>query len=129
MISLQIINIVFQSNLILKFFLNLSKHEQKKRFLERIDKPEKNWKLTEADLAERDYWQDYMVAYEEAINATSTEWAPWDIVPADNKRVTRALVAETITSTLKSLELNYPKVSKEQADFLINAREKLVLDS
>ena len=115
--------------IILKFFLNLSKHEQKKRFLERIDKPEKNWKLTEADLAERDYWQDYMVAYEEAINATSTEWAPWYIVPADNKRVTRALVAETITSTLKSLELNYPKVSKEQADFLINAREKLVLDS
>ncbi len=115
--------------IILKFFLNLSKHEQKKRFLERIDKPEKNWKLTEADLAERDYWQDYMVAYEEAINATSTEWAPWYIVPADNKRVTRALVAETITLTLKSLELNYPKVSKEQADFLINAREKLVLDS
>ena len=115
--------------IILKFFLNLSKHEQKKRFLDRIDKPEKNWKLTEADLAERDYWQDYMVVYEEAINATSNEWAPWHIVPADNKWVTRALVAEIITSNLKSLELNYPKVNKEQADFLSKARKKLVSDN
>ena len=115
--------------IILKFFLNLSKHEQKKRFLDRIDKPEKNWKLTEADLAERDYWQDYMVVYEEAINATSTEWAPWHIVPADNKWVTRALVAETITSTLKNLALNYPEASKEQVDFLSKARKKLVSDS
>ncbi len=110
---------------ILKFFLNVSKHEQKKRFLDRIDKPEKNWKFSAADLTEREYWQDYMLAYEEAISATNTEWAPWHIVPADNKWVTRALVAETITSTLKSLELNFPTLTKDQADFLVNARKKL----
>ena len=110
---------------ILKFFLNVSKHAQKKRFLDRIDKPEKNWKFSAADLTEREYWQDYMLAYEEAISATNTEWAPWHIVPADNKWVTRALVAETITSTLKSLELNFPTLTKDQADFLVNARKKL----
>ena len=110
---------------ILKFFLNLSKHEQKKRFLDRIDKPEKNWKFSAADLTERACWQDYMSAYEDAINATCTEWAPWFIVPADNKWVTRALVAETITSTLKSLDLNFPKLGKDQADLLVKAREAL----
>ncbi len=110
---------------ILKFFLNLSKHEQKKRFLDRIDKPEKNWKFSASDLSERACWQEYMSAYEGAINATSTEWAPWYILPADNKWVTRALAAEAITSTLKNLDLNFPTLSKDQSELLIKAREVL----
>ncbi|MCX7085803.1 MAG: polyphosphate kinase 2 family protein [Methylococcales bacterium] len=111
--------------IILKFFLNVSKQEQKKRFLERIDKPEKNWKFSAADLTEREYWQDYMAVYEDAINATSTKWAPWYIVPADNKWVTRALVAEIVTATLKSLDLSFPKLNATQAELLVKARKVL----
>ena len=111
--------------IILKFFLNVSKQEQKKRFLERIDKPEKNWRFSAADLTEREYWQDYMAVYEDAINATSTKWAPWYIVPADNKWVTRALVAEIVTATLKSLDLSFPKLNATQAELLVKARKVL----
>jgi PPK2 family polyphosphate:nucleotide phosphotransferase len=110
---------------ILKFFLNVSKKEQKKRFLERLERPEKNWKFSDSDLAEREHWDDYMEAYENAINATSTEWAPWYIIPADNKWVTRALVADIITSTLRDLDLKFPKVSQTQLEILTEARKKL----
>jgi polyphosphate kinase 2 (PPK2 family) len=110
---------------ILKFFLNVSKEEQKERFMERLEHPEKNWKFSAADLAEREYWDDYMDAYEDAINATSTDWAPWYIVPADNKWVMRAIVADIITSTLRDLDLKFPEITEDQLKTLAEARKKL----
>lgn len=110
---------------ILKFFLNVSREEQKKRFLERLERPEKNWKFSAADLAVRQFWDDYMEAYEEAISATSTEWAPWHIIPADHKWATRAIVADIITQTLEDLDLKYPEVGEEQRAVLAEARKKL----
>jgi len=96
--------------LVRKFFLNLSKGEQKKRFLARLDHPEKNWKFSAADIHERQYWDDYMKAYEEMISSTATERAPWYVVPADNKWFTRVVVAAAIVETLEDLKLTYPKV-------------------
>lgn len=110
---------------VLKFFLNVSKETQKKRFMERLDRPEKNWKFSASDLTEREYWDDYTKAYEDAINATSTKWAPWYIIPADNKWVTRALVADIITSTLHELDLKFPQVSEAELQRLAEARVKL----
>jgi len=110
---------------ILKFFLNLSKKEQKKRFMDRLERPEKNWKFSAADVAERERWDDYMEAYENAINATSTEWAPWYIVPADEKWATRAIVADIITSTLRDLDLKFPELTEAQLNILAEARKKL----
>jgi PPK2 family polyphosphate:nucleotide phosphotransferase len=110
---------------ILKFFLHLSKEEQRKRFLERLDDPEKNWKFSAADVAERDYWKDYQKAFEEAISATSTTWAPWYVIPADRKYVTRALVAEIIISAIRNLDLKYPKVPRDQMKELAKARKRL----
>ncbi len=110
---------------ILKFFLNVSKGEQKKRFLERLDNPEKHWKFSAADMAERGYWEAYMEAYEDALIATSTEWAPWYVVPADNKWATRAIVADVLTTTLRSLDLRYPEVTQQQRESLKEARRKL----
>jgi len=110
---------------ILKFFLNVSRDEQKKRFLERLNNPHKHWKFSEADVAERGFWKDYMMAYEEALSATSTPWAPWYVIPADRKWVSRAIVAEIITSTIASLDLSYPSVSKEQKVALGKARKRL----
>jgi PPK2 family polyphosphate:nucleotide phosphotransferase len=110
---------------ILKFFLNVSKAEQKRRFLDRLDRPEKNWKFSAADLAERGYWEDYMAAYEDAIQATSTEWAPWYVIPADHKWVTRAVVADIVTTTLRGLDLAYPEVTDEQRKRLQDARAAL----
>ena len=110
---------------ILKFFLNVSKKTQKKRFMERLERPEKNWKFSVADLAERDRWDDYMDAYEDAINATSTEWAPWHIVPADNKWVTHAIVADIITSNLRALDLKFPEITETQLKLLAEARKTL----
>ncbi len=110
---------------ILKFFLNVSKKEQKNRFMDRLERPEKNWKFSAADLAERQHWDDYMNVYEDAINATSTEWAPWHIIPADHKWATRALVADIITSTLRDLDLKFPEVTEEQLKTLAEARKKL----
>jgi PPK2 family polyphosphate:nucleotide phosphotransferase len=95
---------------ILKFFLNVSKEEQRKRFLERLDVPEKNWKFSLGDVLERGFWNDYMRAYEDAITATSTEWAPWYSVPADHKWFTRLVVAQVVVDTLEKLGLEYPKV-------------------
>ncbi|MGZ8181844.1 MAG: polyphosphate kinase 2 family protein [Methylobacter sp.] len=110
---------------VLKFFLNVSKKEQKERFMERMEHPEKKWKFSVADLAVREHWDDYMDAYEDAISATSTDWAPWYIVPADNKWITRAIVADIITSTLRDLDLKFPEVTEEQLKILAEARKNL----
>ncbi len=110
---------------ILKFFLHVSKEEQKQRFLERLSRPEKNWKFSAADLAERGYWDDYVRAYEECLSATSTKWAPWYVVPADHKWVTRSVVADVITSTIRSLDLQYPEVTEEQRRLMDEARQRL----
>ena len=98
---------------VLKFFLNLSKKEQKERFFERITRPEKNWKFSINDVKERGYWKDYMRAYEDMINNTATSYAPWYVIPADKKWFTRAAVANIIISKLKNLNLKYPIMSKE----------------
>jgi len=108
-----------------KFFLHVSKAEQKKRFLARLDDPEKNWKFSANDAKERGYWNDYMKAYEETIQNTATDFAPWYVVPADNKWFTRVVVAAAVISTLASLDLAYPKVSKEKMAELQVARETL----
>jgi PPK2 family polyphosphate:nucleotide phosphotransferase len=118
-------HLVRNGTVVLKFFLNVSKGEQKKRFMERLLRPEKNWKFSSADLSEREYWSDYMHAYEEAIKATNTESAPWYIIPADNKWVTRALVADIICSTLRGLDLKFPKLSEAQLNILDEARKVL----
>jgi PPK2 family polyphosphate:nucleotide phosphotransferase len=110
---------------ILKFFLHVSKKEQKKRFLERIDTPEKNWKFSAADVKERAHWDEYMKAYEEALSATSTPAAPWYVIPADRKWFTRALVADIIVKTLEGMDPSYPKLSKEHLDTLATAKKTL----
>ncbi len=113
--------------IVLKFFLNVSKDEQRKRFLERLDRPEKNWKFSSSDLTERSFWRDYMDAYEDALSATSTEAAPWYVVvPADNKWVTRAVVADVITTAIRDLDLKYPVVNELQQKLLDEARLKLM---
>ena len=119
-------HLVRNGTLILKFYLNVSKDEQKKRFLERLENPEKNWKFSAADLPERGYWDQYAEAYEEALRATSTEWAPWYVIPADNKWVTRAVVADILTSSIRDLGLEPPKVSAAQRRILEEARKKLL---
>lgn len=118
-------HLVRNGTVILKFFLHLSKGEQKKRFLERLERPEKNWKFSAADLAERAHWDDYIDAYEDAISATSTRWAPWYIVPADHKWATRAIVADMITTALQSLDLKFPEFDKVQREALAEARKIL----
>ncbi len=110
---------------VLKFFLNVSKEEQKKRFLERVNRPEKNWKFSAADVRERHYWADYQAAYQELFNHTSTEWAPWYIIPADHKWFSRLAVAAVIHHTLEGLNLDYPTVSDEQKQALLVAKEEL----
>ncbi len=110
---------------VLKFWLNVSKEEQKRRFLARIRKAEKNWKFHPADVAEREYWDDYMVAYEEALNATSRSWAPWYSIPADDKPYMRNAVADIIVRSLGSLDLAYPTVSAAERAELQAAGAKL----
>jgi PPK2 family polyphosphate:nucleotide phosphotransferase len=110
---------------ILKFFLQVSKEEQRQRFLERLEVPEKNWKFAMGDVLERGLWDDYMRAYEDAISATSTEWAPWYAVPADHKWFTRLVVAQVIVSELESLQLRYPKVDAARKKELGEARKAL----
>jgi PPK2 family polyphosphate:nucleotide phosphotransferase len=109
-----------------KFFLHVSKKEQKQRFLERIEDPLKNWKFSSNDAAERDFWDDYMRAYEEMIQGTATKDAPWYVVPADNKWFTRVVVAAGVIDTLADLKLAYPKVDKEKLKDLTAARQKLM---
>jgi len=110
---------------ILKFFLNVSREEQRRRFLARLDTPEKNWKFSLSDAKERDHWNDYQKAFEAVFNHTSTKWAPWYVIPADHKWFTRVAVADIIISKLKSLDLKYPTVSKERTQELQIAREVL----
>ena len=109
-----------------KFFLNLSKKEQKRRFLERLEEPEKNWKFSAADIRERKYWDDYQDAYEDMIRNTATEAAPWYVVPADNKWFTRLVVSMALVETLESLDLSYPKVDPEKRKEL-EAAKKILL--
>ena len=115
--------------IVLKFFLNVSKSVQRKRFLERIDSPEKNWKFSASDLQERSFWDDYMNAYEEVFNHTSTEFAPWYIVPADRKWFTRLIVADIICQKLQELNLQYPKISEEYKRKLSEAKKALEAES
>jgi PPK2 family polyphosphate:nucleotide phosphotransferase len=112
--------------IILKFYLHVSKQEQKKRFLERIDQPEKNWKFSANDVKERAFWDDYLAAYEDVFNNTSTKWAPWHIIPADRKWFTRLAVGWVILDKLRSLKLNYPAVSEEHKKGLSKAKESLL---
>jgi PPK2 family polyphosphate:nucleotide phosphotransferase len=112
--------------IVLKFFLHVSKKEQKKRFLERLDKPEKNWKFSEADVKERQHWDEYMKAYEDMIKNTASENAPWFVVPANNKWFTRTVVAGAIINALASLKLEYPKLDKKKLAGLQAAREALM---
>lgn len=110
---------------IVKFFFNISKGEQKKRFMKRIEEKTKNWKLSEADLAERQYWDDYMKAYESAINNTGTPYAPWYVVPADKKWFARFFVSEIIAEVLDDIDPQYPIVKKDQEKMLEKCREYL----
>ena len=110
---------------IVKFFLNVSKKEQKKRFLARIDEPDKHWKFSQSDVAERQHWDDYMQAYEEALAATSTEHAPWYVVPADKKWVSRAVVAAVLAGTIRGLGLEWPQVDDAKRRLIEDARRQL----
>ena len=112
--------------IVLKFFLHVSKKEQKKRFLERLDKPEKNWKFSTADVKERQHWDNYMDAYEDMIRNTASEYAPWYVIPADNKWYTRAIVAGAIIEKLSELDLKFPKLDQKKLDDLKAAREALL---
>ncbi|MBL8238204.1 MAG: polyphosphate kinase 2 family protein [Bryobacterales bacterium] len=110
---------------ILKFFLHVSKEEQKKRFLERLEDPEKHWKFSAQDLNERQYWSDYMRAYEEALAATSTKWAPWYVIPADNKAMARVLVSNILARAIDDLKLKFPVVTGEEKLALEEAHKRL----
>jgi len=114
--------------LILKFFLNVSKDEQKKRFLARLDDPDKNWKFSPNDAKERGFWDDYMKAYEETIRNTATDYAPWYVVPADNKWFSRLVVAAAVIDGLASIKLEYPKVDEQRLKELEAARVSLMAD-
>ena len=114
-----------QGVVILKFYLNLSNAEQKKRFLKRLDKPDKNWKFSASDIRERQYWDDYMQAYDEAIRVTASKASPWFVVPADNKWFTRLVVAAAIVEAVENLDLEYPKLPQDQMKDLAAARAEL----
>ena len=114
--------------LVRKFFLHVSRKEQKRRFLERIEKPEKNWKLSSADAAERAYFKDYMRAYEDLIRNTATEDSPWYVVPADNKWFTRIIVAAAVIDALASLDLSYPEVGPEKLKELAKVKRALMAE-
>jgi PPK2 family polyphosphate:nucleotide phosphotransferase len=118
-------HLVRNGTLILKFFLNVSKEEQKARFMERLSREEKHWKFSTSDLAERGHWDEYMGAYQDAIAATSTKWAPWYVVPADYKWITRAVVADVVTTAIRGLDCKYPEVTPEHHALLEEARKKL----
>jgi PPK2 family polyphosphate:nucleotide phosphotransferase len=110
---------------IVKFFLHLSKGEQRKRFLDRLDDPQKNWKFSLADMQERKYWDDYMRAYEDCLSATSTRTSPWHIVPADDKQNARLIVSEVLLYALKGLDLSYPKPDEARRKELRSIRKLL----
>jgi len=110
---------------LIKIHLHLSKEEQRKRFLKRIDEPEKNWKFSLADVEERKFWPQYMEAYEECLSATSARHAPWYVVPADDKENARLFVSQIIVDTLAALQLSYPKPSEERVKELLALRRQL----
>jgi len=110
---------------ILKFWLNVSKQEQRRRFLSRIEEAEKNWKFQAADIRERQHWKQYMASYQEALNATSRPWAPWFVIPADDKDYMRMLVAEIVVDTLRRLDPQYPKLPREAREELAKMQKRL----
>lgn len=118
--------LVRNGTVVLKFFLHVSKQEQEKRFLERIELPEKNWKFSSADMKERGFWKEYQSAYEETIRATATKEAPWYVVPADNKWFARMVVAAAVIDALASLDLHYPQVGEAKLKELAEARKALL---
>ena len=119
-------HLVRNGTIVLKFFLNESRGEQKERFLARLNDPEKLWKFNPADVGERDHWDSYMAAYEDMLRATNTKAAPWYIIPADQKWLSRALIATIITQTIESLDIHYPKPSEEMMKELEQAKKKLM---
>ena len=114
---------------VIKFFLHLSKEEQRKRFLARIDEPEKNWKFSQADIEERQFWPEYQKAYEDCLSATSTKKAPWYVVPADDKHNARLIVSTIILDTFKSLDMHYPETTPEREQELLEIRKQLMKDA
>jgi PPK2 family polyphosphate:nucleotide phosphotransferase len=118
-------HLVRNGTIVLKFFLNISENQQKKRLLKRLEDPDKQWKFSVTDLSERSKWSDYMDAYEDMLNATSTDWSPWYIIPADKKWVAHASISETIVRQIKQLNLEYPTLSKEQLAALEQAKLEL----
>jgi len=110
---------------VIKFFLHLSKEEQRKRFLARIDEPDKNWKFSQADLAERKFWDQYMQVYEDCLSATSTKTAPWHVVPADDKYNARLIISRVVIDALRGLKMSYPKMSRARRDELQAIRKQL----
>jgi polyphosphate kinase 2 (PPK2 family) len=114
--------------LVRKFYLHLSKQEQQRRFLRRLDQPEKHWKFSLADLHERQRWPDYMRAYEDMIRHTATDYAPWHVVPADHKWFTRLVVSEVVVEAMESLKLSYPKVTPAKRKELAAARTALAIN-
>ena len=119
-------HLIRNGTIVLKFFLNESREEQKKRFMARLDDPKKQWKFNPADLLERDHWDSYMKAYENMLGATSTKESPWYIIPADQKWLTRTLVSYIITQKIESLDIQYPKPSEEMVKALDEAKKKLM---
>lgn len=114
---------------IIKFFLHLSKEEQRDRFLDRIDDPEKNWKFSESDLEERKSWDKYMDAYEQCLSATSSEHAPWYVIPADDKKNARLIISQVILDIFKSLDMKYPLTDEKRKQELLTIREKLIQEA
>jgi PPK2 family polyphosphate:nucleotide phosphotransferase len=110
---------------IIKFYLHLSKDEQRKRFLQRIDEPDKNWKISPADIEERKFWKRYMRAYEECLSATSSSNSPWYVVPSDDKENARLIVSQIVLDTLDGLQMNYPKTSPKRRRELLSIRKQL----
>jgi len=113
---------------IVKFFLHISKDEQRKQFLERIEDKSKNWKFSKSDILEREYWDDYQDAYEKAINKTATEKCPWYVIPSDNRWFARMLISEAIVKTMKEIDPSYPQISKEAEADLQNCKQSLLKD-
>jgi PPK2 family polyphosphate:nucleotide phosphotransferase len=118
---------LFENGIItIKFFLNVSKEEQKKRFIKRIDDESKNWKFSEADVKERNYWDDYQKSYEDALNNTSTKYAPWYVIPADKKWFARLAISNIVVKTLEDLKLKYPELNEDQKSKLKDYKELLL---
>jgi PPK2 family polyphosphate:nucleotide phosphotransferase len=119
-------HLYYNGTMVIKFFLHLSKEEQRQRFLKRLDDPSKNWKISPADIQERKYWKDYMKAYEACLNATSTLKSPWYIVPADDKENAHLIISQTIVETLRRLKMSYPRADTQRQKDLLQIRKDLL---